>query len=102
MNIQHVLQQLLDKQALTFEEMRDVMHFIMSGSATDAQIGGFLIALRCKGETIDEIAAAVEVMRELANKVTVNGAHIIDTCGTGGDGVHAHELTHAGNLDVKG
>ena len=93
MNIQHVLQQLLEKQALTFEEMRDVMHFIMSGSATDAQIGGFLIALRCKGETIDEIAAAVEVMRELANKVTVNGAHIIDTCGTGGDGASTFNIS---------
>ena len=93
MNIQHVLQQLLDKQALTFEEMRDVMHFIMSGSATDAQIGGFLIALHCKGETIDEIAAAVEVMRELANKVTVNGAHIIDTCGTGGDGASTFNIS---------
>ena len=93
MNIQQVLQQLLDKQALTFAEMRDVMHFIMSGSATDAQIGGFLIALRCKGETIDEIAAAVEVMRELANKVTVNGAHIIDTCGTGGDGASTFNIS---------
>ena len=93
MNIQQVLQQLLDKQALTFAEMRDVMHFIMSGSATDAQISGFLIALRCKGETIDEIAAAVEVMRELANKVTVNGAHIIDTCGTGGDGASTFNLS---------
>ena len=93
MNIQHVLQQLLEKQALTFEEMRDVMHFIMSGSATDAQIGGFLIALHCKGETIDEIAAAVEVMRELANKVTVNGAHIIDTCGTGGDGASTFNIS---------
>ncbi len=93
MNIQQVLQQLLDKQALTFAEMRDVMHFIMSGSATDAQISGFLIALRCKGETIDEIAAAVEVMRELANKVTVNGAHIIDTCGTGGDGASTFNIS---------
>ena len=73
--------------------MRDVMHFIMSGSATDAQIGGFLIALHCKGETIDEIAAAVEVMRELANKVTVNGAHIIDTCGTGGDGASTFNIS---------
>ena len=93
MNIQQVLQQLLDKQALTFAEMREVMHFIMSGSATDAQISGFLIALRCKGETIDEIAAAVEVMRELANKVTVNGAHIIDTCGTGGDGASTFNIS---------
>jgi anthranilate phosphoribosyltransferase len=93
MNIQQVLQQLLDKQALTFAEMREVMHFIMSGSATDAQMGGFLIALRCKGETIDEIAAAVEVMRELANKVTVNGAHIIDTCGTGGDGASTFNIS---------
>ena len=73
--------------------MREVMRQIMSGRATDAQIGGFLIALRCKGETIDEIAAAAEVMRELADKVEVNGAHVIDTCGTGGDGANTFNIS---------
>ena len=93
MNIQHVLQKLLDKQNLTFNEMREVMHFIMSGNATNVQTGAFLIALRCKGETIDEIAASVDVMRELANKVTIQGEHIIDTCGTGGDGANTFNIS---------
>lgn len=75
--------------------MREVMHTIMGGMATDAQIGGFLIALRCKGETIDEIAAAAEVMRELASTVTVTGDHVIDTCGTGGDGANTFNISTA-------
>ncbi len=93
MHIQKALQKLLDKQNLTADEMREVMRLMMSGKATDAQIGGFLIALRCKGETIDEIAAAVEVMRELASKVTITGDHVIDTCGTGGDGANTFNIS---------
>jgi len=93
MNIQQALNKLLDKQDLNSAEMRDVMQLIMSGGATDAQIGGFLIALRCKGETVDEIAAAAAVMRELASKVPVSGKHIIDTCGTGGDGANTFNIS---------
>jgi anthranilate phosphoribosyltransferase len=61
------------------------MRTIMSGGATPAQIGAFLIALRAKGETVEEVAAAAEVLREMATKVPVSGPHVIDTCGTGGD-----------------
>ena len=86
MDIKLAIATLLNKQSLSAEQMRDVMRIIMSGGATDAQIAGFLIALRCKGETVDEIAAAVEVMRELASKVPITGDHIVDTCGTGGTG----------------
>ena len=93
MLIQHAIQKLLDRQNLNADEMRIVMRFIMSGNATDAQIGGFLIALRCKGETIAEIAAAAEVMRELATRVNITGAHIIDTCGTGGDGANTFNIS---------
>ena len=93
MHIQQALQALLNKQNLSSDEMREVMRQIMSGNATDAQIGGFLIALRCKGETIDEIAAAAEVMRELAGKVKVTGEHVIDTCGTGGDGANTFNIS---------
>ncbi len=93
MHIQQALQALLNKQNLSSDDMRAVMRQIMSGNATDAQIGGFLIALRCKGETIDEIAAAAEVMRELAGKVTVTGEHVIDTCGTGGDGANTFNIS---------
>jgi len=93
MLIQHAIQKLLDRQNLNADEMRVVMRLIMSGNATDAQIAGFLIALRCKGETIDEIAAAAEVMRELATRVNITGAHIIDTCGTGGDGANTFNIS---------
>ncbi len=93
MNIQQALNKLLAKQDLSSDEMREVMLVIMSGGATDAQIGGFLIALRCKGETVDEIAAAVAVMRELATKVSVSGQHVIDTCGTGGDGANTFNIS---------
>ncbi|MGJ0429065.1 anthranilate phosphoribosyltransferase [Methylobacter sp.] len=93
MQIQKALQILLDKQDLSADQMRAVMRLIMSGGATDAQIGGFLIALRCKGESIDEIAAAAEVMRELAGKVHVKGEYLIDTCGTGGDGANTFNIS---------
>ena len=73
--------------------MRAVMRLIMSGQVTDAQMSAFLIALRCKGESIDEIATAVEVMRELANKVHIQGDHVIDTCGTGGDGANTFNIS---------
>jgi anthranilate phosphoribosyltransferase len=93
MHIQQALQALLNKQNLSYDDMREVMRQIMSGNATDAQIGGFLIALRCKGETIDEIAAAAEVMRELADKVAIHGDYVIDTCGTGGDGANTFNIS---------
>jgi anthranilate phosphoribosyltransferase len=93
MNMQQAIQRLLDRQNLTGTEMQQIMRIIMTGGATDAQIGGFLIALRCKGETVDEIAAAASVMRELAGKVPVQGEHIIDTCGTGGDGANTFNIS---------
>ncbi|MGZ5001224.1 MAG: anthranilate phosphoribosyltransferase [Methylomonas sp.] len=93
MQIQNTLQKLLDKQDLSTEEMRDVMRAMMAGELTDAQIAGFLIALRCKGETIEEIAAAVGVLRELVRHVPVQGEHVIDTCGTGGDGANTFNIS---------
>ncbi|WP_445367381.1 anthranilate phosphoribosyltransferase [Methylomonas sp. BW4-1] len=93
MQIQATLQKLLDKQDLSTEEMRDVMRTMMQGELTDAQIAGFLIALRCKGETIEEIAAAVSVLRELVRPVPVHGEHVIDTCGTGGDGANTFNIS---------
>jgi len=93
MNMQDAIQAALDKKNLSSTEMQEIMHIIMSGDATPAQIGGFLIALRCKGESIDEIAAAAEVMRKLASKVDIIGDHIIDTCGTGGDGANTFNIS---------
>ncbi len=93
MNLPQALQALLNQQDLAASEMRDIMHIIMSGKATDAQIGAFLVALRCKGESIDEIAAAAGVMRELAHKIILTGEHVIDTCGTGGDGANTFNIS---------
>ena len=95
MQIQATLQKLLNQQDLSADEMRSVMRAMMAGELTDAQIAGFLIALRCKGETVEEIAAAVEVMRELAQRVPVQGEHVIDTCGTGGDGANTFNISTA-------
>lgn len=86
MNIQTAIATVIDKKDLTTEEMSTVMRIIMTGEATQAQIGGFLIGLRMKGETVDEITAAAQVMRELSSKVAIDQEHLVDTCGTGGDG----------------
>ncbi|MBE0435522.1 MAG: anthranilate phosphoribosyltransferase [Methylomicrobium sp.] len=95
MDLKQALQALLTKHNLNHEQMRDVMRIIMTGGATDAQIAAFLIALRCKGETIEEIAAAVEVMRELADTIEISGEHVVDTCGTGGDGANTFNISTA-------
>jgi anthranilate phosphoribosyltransferase len=73
--------------------MRAAMQFFMSGESNDAQIAGFLCALRSKGETIDEITAAAEVMRELATPIEITGNRVIDTCGTGGDGANTFNIS---------
>lgn len=79
------LQRLIDHTDFTHEEMLAIMQQIMSGEFTAIQIAGFLSALRVKGETVTEIAAAAQVMRELSSKVQVTDTrHLIDTCGTGG------------------
>src|SRR3990167_7026244 len=85
MDIQTAIRAVVERQDLTAEQMRAVMRAIMTGSATPAQIGGFLVGLRMKGETVEEIAAAAGVMRELVSRVEVDVPHLVDTCGTGGD-----------------
>lgn len=89
-----VLSQLLERRDLTQEVMLEVMHQVMGGGLSHAQIAAFLIALRAKGETVDEIAAAAMVMRELSTKVNIqDAAHLIDTCGTGGDGIQTFNVS---------
>lgn len=93
MDMQGAIKTVIEEEDLSSEQMTDVMRLIMTGEATPAQIGGFLIGLRMKGETVDEIAAAAGVMRELATKVNVSGAHLVDTCGTGGDGASTFNIS---------
>jgi anthranilate phosphoribosyltransferase len=94
---------LLAYQNLTEEEAREAMGIIMTGQATQAQIGGYLIALRMKGETVDEIAGSARAMRSQANAVTINrhGA-LLDTAGTGGDGKHTFNISTAAAFVIAG
>ena len=76
--------------------MQSLMQQVMAGELTPVQISGLLIALRIKGETVDEIAAAASVMRELSTKVNIQDPHhLIDTCGTGGDGIQTFNVSTA-------
>ena len=82
-------------QNLSTTDMTAVMQQIMTGECTPAQIGGFLVGLRMKGENIDEISAAATVMRELSTRVKVDAKHLVDTCGTGGDASGSFNISTA-------
>lgn len=86
MDMSTAISRVIDRENLDAEETVAVMQLIMTGKATDAQIGGFLVGLRSKGETIEEITGAATVMRDLSAKVDLPTAGLVDTCGTGGDG----------------
>ena len=88
-----ILGKLIKGEHLSFAEMQGAMAGIMEGKWTQAQIGGFLIGLRIKGETPQEIAAAVSILREKATAVPTSAKPLIDTCGTGGD--------HSGTFNIS-
>ena len=100
MDITQALDTVVNNQNLAAAEMRDVMRQIMTGQATAAQVGAFLVALRMKGESIDEIAGAVEVMRELATGVEVSGDYLVDIVGTGGDESNLFNVSTASSFVV--
>ncbi len=104
MEIISVLPKLLNREDLTQTEAESVMNQIMSGAATPAQIGGYLIALRMKGETVDEITGSARAMRKHATPVTpnINGAPLIDTAGTGGDGSHSFNISTTAAFVIAG
>ncbi len=95
MDIRNAIRLLVEGTHLTHAEMHDVMHAIMAGEATPAQIAGFLVALRVKGETVDEVVAAAEVIRSVATRVEIPSHRLVDTCGTGGDGAHTFNISTA-------
>lgn len=95
MDMQSAIKAVTEKQNLSREQMTQVMNLIMTGQATDSQIGGFLIGLRMKGETVDEVVAAASVMRELSTKVSAPGEYLVDTCGTGGDSSGSFNISTA-------
>jgi anthranilate phosphoribosyltransferase len=96
---QQALTRLIEQREIFYDEMLSLMRQIMGGEVTPAQIAGILIGLRVKKETVGEISAAAQVMREFATKVPVNNrAHLVDTCGTGGDAAHTFNISTASAL----
>lgn len=100
--IQEAITKLVDKKDLSPTEAADVMNEIMSGKATDAQIAGFLVALRLKGETVDEIAACAKVMREKASRISPKAKKLVDVVGTGGDKSNTFNISTAAAFVVAG
>ena len=93
--MQSAIKAVTEHKNLSSDEMTAVMRLIMTGEATPAQVGGFLIGLRMKGETVEEVAAAAGVMRELSTKVDVDAERLVDTCGTGGDASGSFNISTA-------
>ncbi len=106
MSYSQALQQLIEKQDLSSDQMLQVFRQLMSGELTPAQIAGFAVALRCKGETVDEVAAAAQVMRELVTPVdlpdTALKNQLVDLCGTGGDGANTFNISTAAMFVAAG
>ena len=95
MDMPTAISKVIDKQDLSQEEMTQVMRLVMTGEATQSQIGGLLVGLRMKGETVEEITGAVKIMRELVTPVVTEKDGLLDTCGTGGSGVNKFNISTA-------
>ena len=98
------LSKIMNRQHLTGKEAESAMEIIMTGQATPAQIGGYLVALRMKGETIEEIAGSARAMRAQASQIPLNGCcdPLLDTAGTGGDGAHTFNISTAAAFVAAG
>ncbi len=97
-----VLEKLLRREDLAHDEARELMETIVSGNVSEPQIAGVLIALRAKGETVEEIAGFVSVLRDKAIRVTPSRDGLVDTCGTGGDGTHTFNISTAAAIVAAG
>lgn len=96
------LRKVVNRENLTQREAKDAMRVIMSGEATPAQIAGFLVALRMKGETVAEITGFAEAMKESAIKVDTKHRPVVDTCGTGGDRLKTFNVSTIAAFVVAG
>ena len=96
------IQKAIDGVDLTRDEARGAMQAIMGGEATPSQVAGYLVALRMKGETVDEITGSAEAMREAAIMVSSDAERLVDTAGTGGDGAGTINISTAAALVAAG
>ncbi len=87
---------------LSEKESQDVMLHIMKGEASESQIAAYLMGMRTKGETVDEISGSVKAMRSMAQRVPVSDPMVVDTCGTGGDGSQTFNISTAAAFVVAG
>jgi anthranilate phosphoribosyltransferase len=87
---------------LTVEESSSVLDMILTGHATDAQIGGLLVALRAKGETVDELVGFAKILRERGIRIEIDDPDAIDMCGTGGDGLGTFNISTVASFVVAG
>lgn len=101
-SVSEILDKLVKKTNLSKSEMRSIMKKIMMGELSVAQVTAIIVALRVKGETVEEIVGAVEIMRELVTEVTLGDCSIVDLCGTGGDGASTFNISTAAMFVVAG
>lgn len=102
MKFSEILSDVLAGQSLSEESAYEVMSSVMAGELTDAQIAGFLVALRAKGETVDEIVGGARAMRDAALRLDAGDLELVDTCGTGGDRTGTFNVSTAAALIAAG
>ena len=100
--LQRALVALANRQSLSEQEASDVFGIVMRGEATPAQLGGLLLALRAKGETAEEVAGAARALRAAMIRVPAAGAHLVDTCGTGGGAITTFNISTAAAFVAAG
>ncbi|SPP65322.1 anthranilate phosphoribosyltransferase [Nitrospira lenta] len=100
--IKDAIAKLADRTDLSEQEAEEVLSEIMDGAATSAQIAAYLMGLRQKGETVDEIAGSARAMRARATRIQVGSSIVLDTCGTGGDGGHTFNISTTAAFVVAG
>lgn len=96
------LTKIIKRQNLTESEMSDMMNIVLTGQATEAQIGAMMAALATKGETFEELAGAARAMRRNARRIQAMGSAVVDTCGTGGDGAGSFNISTTTAFVVAG
>jgi anthranilate phosphoribosyltransferase len=96
------LSQIIQRQNLSESQMADMMDTVLTGNATEAQIGAMMAALATKGETFEELAGAAQAMRKNARRIQATGSPVVDTCGTGGDGLNTFNISTTTAFVVAG